>query len=149
MTSPQGLVKTVLFSHLGHSVIAVERHPIIYTLLADAVERAQKDTTDLDITTVHSDAESFLQHNPPADIVYLDPMFPEQRKSRLVKKPMQLLQAIAGPCTEDYHALLSYARQCANNKVIVKRSKNAPHIGNMAPNRIISYNQSTRYDIYD
>ena len=139
----------MLFSHLGHTVVAVERHPIIYTLLADAVQRAQKDTTDLDITTIHNDAESFLQNNPPADIIYLDPMFPEQRKSRLVKKPMQLLQAIAGPCTEDYSALLIYARQCANHKVIVKRSKNAPHIGDITPCRIISHNQSTRYDIYD
>jgi 16S rRNA (guanine1516-N2)-methyltransferase len=104
-------------------------------------------------------SENFELHNQDAinylknmtkdrypDVIYLDPMFPERKKSALVKKDMQILQRLLGKEEKDA-ALLETALNCARERVVVKRPINAPCLTGAKPATSI-LSKKTRYDIY-
>ena len=97
------------------------------------------------LTLIHADAAAALA---PASFaaVYLDPMYPERRKSAKVKKHMQALQQLIGHSGDD-GALLARARLAATRRVIVKRPQHAPPLADTAPHYHID-GPNTRYDIY-
>ena len=87
---------------------------------------------------------SHLSEKP--DIIYLDPMFPVSKKSALVKKEMQVLQALLG--VDDNGELLFFlAKQQAKKRVVVKRAKTAPFLADEKPDQQY-FGKSTRYDVY-
>lgn len=82
------------------------------------------------------------------DVIYLDPMYPDRKKTALVKKEMQMLQTLIGHSTDDENAeLLTSALQLARQRVIVKRPKGAPHLTATTPTLSLA-SKKTRYDIY-
>ena len=97
------------------------------------------------LTLNHADAAAALA---PASFaaVYLDPMYPERRKSAKVKKHMQALQQLIGHHGDDA-TLLARARLAATRRVIVKRPQHAPPLADIAPHHAID-GPNTRYDIY-
>jgi 16S rRNA (guanine1516-N2)-methyltransferase len=76
----------------------------------------------------------------------MDPMYPSRDKSALVKKDMQLLHQIVGPDT-DSNDLLAISLQRAKKRVVIKRPKGAPFVGNKTPSVNIE-SKNTRYDVY-
>jgi 16S rRNA (guanine1516-N2)-methyltransferase len=138
---------------LGCVVTLIERSPIIAALLEDGLRRALADAETAPVaarmTLRHADARAVLDamtetHRP--DVIYLDPMYPRRDKSAAVKKEMRALQALLGN-DEDAGELLASARRCARQRVVVKRPKGAPDLGNRPPrHRIVAPN--TRYDVY-
>ena len=48
------------------------------------------------------------------DVILLDPMFPERRKSALIKKKFQLLQKLERPCADGEELLSAGAAQLAD-----------------------------------
>ena len=135
---------TALISCLGHKVIALEQNPIMFAMLSSA----EHELTNVQF--INQDSCNYLMSikTPYPDIIYLDPMFPSKNKHNLVKKPMQLLQAILANTPNDNDALLTTAIQKANKKVIVKRPQTATPLANLKPDITITKSQSTRYDIY-
>lgn len=132
-----------LLNMLGFEVTMLERSPIIYTLLQDGLVRARAERLHI----IQTDAIEWLtkQHKKP-DVIYLDPMFPEKKKSALVKKEMILLQDLLGADT-DSTELFNVAMSCASKRVVVKRPRLAENISNRAPN--FSYaGKSSRFDVY-
>jgi len=132
------------------------KHLSIPALLkdSDGLTRALQDSGISDIAqriTLHfGDAcalmpELALQAGRP-DVVYLDPMYPERRKSAKVKKHMQALQQLIGHGADDA-ALLARARLAATRRVIVKRPQHAPPLADITPDYTID-GPNTRYDIY-
>jgi 16S rRNA (guanine1516-N2)-methyltransferase len=73
-------------------------------------------------------------------------MYPERKKSALVKKDMQILQHLLGK-DENAEALLKTALEYAGKRVVVKRPVHAETVGNIKPDTSIS-SKKTRYDIY-
>tara|TARA_R110002050_G_scaffold9504_1_gene32951 strand:- start:92687 stop:93460 length:774 start_codon:yes stop_codon:yes gene_type:complete len=142
-----------VLASLGCKITLIERNPLIATLLADALQRA---SNNLDITEVitrmlliNDDATAYLNtlekaHCP--DVIYMDPMYPSREKSALVKKDMRLLHQLAGPDT-DSEQLLTTACTTALKRVVVKRPKSAPFVGNQKPTTSIE-SKNTRYDVY-
>ncbi len=139
---------------LGFEVTLLERSPIIYTLVADGIQRAQKDlriaSTVNRLRLVHGDAITWLQdlttQNRP-DIIYLDPMFPERKKSALPKQEMLILHDVVGE-DDDAQALLKAALACAIKRVVVKRPRLATLLGvSPAPSFSLS-GSSSRFDVY-
>jgi len=128
----------MLLDQLGCRMLLIERHPALYHMLKST----------LTLPVVHANAISWL---PKAkqffDIIYLDPMFPARKKSALVKKNCQLLQKLLG-ADNDADALLTVAAQYADKRVVVKRSKQAPHLQNIIPNGQVK-TRTIRFDIYD
>ena len=137
----------------GCRVTAVERHPVVHCLLADALVRAAADPALADvagrITLVGGDV---LAERPPelsatAETVwYLDPMFPERKKSALVKKPMRIFHHLVGE-DPDAGALFAWARCQPGARWVVKRPPGAPTIDETSP--AIEYRSGRlRFDCY-
>ena len=140
-----------VLANLGCQITLLERNPLIASLLADALDRA-KDNADIQhvikrMTLEHTDSYDYLnklKHQP--DVIYIDPMYPTREKSALVKKDMRLLHQLAGADT-DSEQLLSLARTIALKRVVIKRPKSAPFIGEQKPTTSIE-SKNTRYDVY-
>jgi len=87
-----------------------------------------------------------LPESERPDVIYLDPMFPEKRKSAAVKKDMAAFHQLVG-ADEDADSLLPLALQLARYRVVVKRSRHAPNLNQQKPDFVLE-GDSTRFDIY-
>jgi 16S rRNA (guanine1516-N2)-methyltransferase len=83
---------------------------------------------------------------PEADVVYLDPMFPERQKSALVKKDMRFFHSVVGD-DSDADQLLQAALLIDCARAVVKRPIKAPLLANVKPSHQI-LGKSIRYDVY-
>lgn len=130
-------------------VTMVERSPIVTALLQDGLTRAQQEPwfNQLELTLVHMEAKAYLQQlSHPPEIIYLDPMFPDSKKTALVKKEMRLLRTIVGQ-DEDANQLLDLSRNIALKRVVVKRSLHAKTLTTIPPD--LQYKgKSSRFDVY-
>ncbi|MCK4706852.1 MAG: class I SAM-dependent methyltransferase, partial [Gammaproteobacteria bacterium] len=132
----------------------VEKSPILSILIEDGINRGleheQSAPTLSDHFDIHNqDAINFLKNiekDQLPDIIYLDPMYPERKKSALVKKDMQILQHLLGK-DENSEALLETALSYAKERVVVKRPVHAPCLTQTKPATSI-HSKKTRYDIY-
>lgn len=133
---------------LGCQVTLIERSPIMAILLEDALMRAN--ITANKPTLYFADSCEYLHALPKThypDVIYYDPMFPHRPKSALVKKEMQLLQALLQEATDDEAQCLSVALQHAQKRVVVKRPQWAPPISGFKPSFQLSTPQ-LRFDVY-
>lgn len=136
----------------GCKVILIERSPILFLLLEDALKRAcdHPDTKEIAqrMKLVSTDARTYLstKNMSDADIIYLDPMYPERKKSALVKKEMQIFQKLLGK-NETGHDLLPLALEKAKHRVVVKRPRKGEHLNNQKPDYSIQ-GKSIRFDVY-
>lgn len=139
-----------IMAMLGCQVTMHERHFAIYHLLNDALTRLSKNTsftevrsrlklTQLDSIESQANADSF-------DVIYLDPMFPERKKSALVKKEMRLFKLLAGDDLDADNLFLNSIGSGVK-RVVVKRPKGAPILANKKPSHEIVA-KKFRYDVY-
>jgi len=142
-----------VLANLGCQITLLERNPLIATLLEDALQRAidNPDTNSVmaRMSVNNVDAIEYLnqlEQQLRPDVIYMDPMYPSREKSALVKKDMRLLHELAGP-DSDSEQLLSVAQDTAMKRVVVKRPKSAPFVGEQKPATSIE-SKNTRYDIY-
>lgn len=114
-----------ILASFGAKVCMVERHPLLYQLLCNALlQRDEESRASLDLSLEHMDLKKYLSNlnkeNAP-DLIYLDPMHPPRKKKAQVKKALYLLQQLLGPAgTEESLSLLHLALEKAKKKVIVK-----------------------------
>ena len=130
----------------------IEQHPLIAYLIEDALIRGQ--------ACPHTDIQTLIQKMqlhpgsaivqipklPPAEVIYLDPMYPEKKKKAAVKKGMQTLQKLVGS-DQNSEQLLQIALNHALKRVVVKRPKGAPPLKGPSPHATI-HSPNTRYDLY-
>jgi len=136
---------------LGASVTLAERNPVLAALLRDAHRRAlglnllrdaagrmqlveQDNTTDLGSAAAGT------------DVIYLDPMYPDDGKRALPSKEMQILRDLTGG-DPDGDALLKAALATRTSRVVVKRPSKAPWLADAKPNLSMEGTQA-RFDIY-
>ncbi len=135
---------------LGCAVQLVERSPILHALLEDGLHRGKDDNSIQKIiarmTLTHADAMQTQCPEHAPDVIYLDPMYPHRNKSSLVKKEMRQTRALVGD-DGDADALLDWAFSRCPGRVVVKRPKGAPFLGNKKPPLIIK-GKSSRFDVY-
>lgn len=142
-----------ILAYLGCSVHMLERSPILAFMLEEGLQRALQATQTSEIARriqfTQADSKKFLQklkQQAWPDVIYLDPMFPERTKSSLVKKEMRILREIAGD-DKDAAELLNNALHCARKRVVVKRSRLAPTLGDAVPSHAIT-GKTSRFDVY-
>lgn len=156
--SPKNIVDTTaglardsfILASLGFEVTLLERSPIIFVLLENAITRAKQDPKMSIImkrmNLIHANAIDWLKfHNKP-DIIYLDPMFPERKKSALSKQDMRIFHEVVGHDL-DADELLRVALTCATERVVVKRPRLAPALAELKPS-LTMQGSSNRFDIY-
>lgn len=155
----------LLLAAAGFTVDLYERNPVIAALLEDALRRARAVPELAEVAgrmrLAGSDSIAALREMAACardgevrqvscgawpDVVYLDPMFPERRKSAAVKKKFQLLHGLEVPC-EDEEALLDAARMVRPRKVVVKRPVKGAYLAGVRPSYSIA-GKAVRYDCY-
>jgi len=136
----------------GCKVIAIERSEILFELVQDGLQRGSRHRplakVASRITLIHGDSIGKLSslcsiHHP--DVIYLDPMYPESRKSAAVKKEMRICRALVGD-DDDSVELCSAARATGVRRVVVKRHRLAPPLCG-APSMCIRGTR-IRFDVY-
>jgi len=135
----------------GFTIQLIERSPIIHALLKDGLERGLQNATIAPfikrMKLILADATVWLNEtNDKPDIVYLDPMFPQRRKSALSKLDMRIFHDIVGDDV-DAGLLLQAALACATRRVVVKRPRLAEELSGIKPTYSLA-GSSSRFDIY-
>ncbi|MDD7199535.1 class I SAM-dependent methyltransferase [Parafannyhessea umbonata] len=146
---------SLLLAAAGFDVTLYERDAVIAALLADALERAaavaELAPVVARMTLVRGDSVAALRALAGADasarpdVVLLDPMFPERRKSASVKKKAQLLQRLQTP-EKDEASMLRAAIGARPRKVVVKRPLKGPFLAGVKPAYQIA-GKAVRYDV--
>lgn len=140
-------IDAIFLSQCGFQVTAVERNPVLYLLLTQALETSQR--SDLsELRFILADSMQFLK-NLSGDhfyqVVYFDPMYPEKKKSSLPRKEMQIFRELVGS-DEDSQEVLKLALQKNFQRVVVKRPLKSDFL---LPGVIHSFKGKTvRYDLY-
>ncbi len=140
-----------LLASLGANVTLIERSKKIYCLLNAAIKRAKDGSEEVQeiiarMTLIHGDAKVLLPSLNP-QIILIDPMHPERKKSALVKQQMRQLRKIVG-ADEDAAELINIALNCASKRVVLKWPQNSPLPKiNKDPTHQIK-GKTTRYDVF-
>jgi len=138
-----GLAQDAWFlAQLGAQIEGCERSPVVFLLLADALERAGGKNLQI----FYGDSIQWLKdHSSKYQAIYIDPMFPEKKKSALPRKEMRIFKKWVG---EDLDAieLLKVALESRAERVIVKRPLRAEQL---SAGVVHSFEgQTVRYDLY-
>ena len=137
---------------VGYRVLAFERNGAISTVTWFNATSLLKDPlvgwAARSVTMRDGDSRrELLRLSEAPDVVVLDPMFPpKRRRSALPPKPIQVLRLLAGD-DEDAAELLAVARKVATRRVVVKRSDDAPPLGDLWPDWSVQ-GKTVRYDVY-
>ena len=149
-----------LLAAAGFEVTLYETDTVIAALLRDALARAVHDASLAPIVArmhfiegdsiaamraLAADRAAGADEAPMVDVVYLDPMFPERRKSAAVKKKFQLLHHLERPCADEAE-LLAAARAVRPRKIVIKRPVKGYDLAGVKPAYRLS-GKAVRYDV--
>jgi 16S rRNA (guanine1516-N2)-methyltransferase len=136
-----------LLARAGWQVQMLERQPVLHALLEDGLRRTRELAGKMQL--FNQDSVIWLQAHPKsAEVVYLDPMFPERDKSAAIKKELLWLQWLCGiESAQHGQALLQSALSAARRRVVVKRPLRAPFLANRPPASSLS-GKTVRFDVY-
>lgn len=160
-----------ILASLGCTVIAVERHPLIFALLRNELAGAgiEHFAVARRIRLMHGDAQDLLQSYlsqkktdaalcgsaehpllPRPEVIMLDPLFPKYQKRRAAeKKSMRLLRLLTDEGRDESRTLLDLALQVAGSRVVLKRPLKASFLdSDLAPVSHQIQGKGLRYDIY-
>ena len=140
---------SLVLAALGFRVQAFERSPIIFELLKDGMRRANDQSEELTTLLTKIDFQCGdaieLMTARSVEVVYLDPMYPERRKSSLPKKEMQVLQRLLGKST-DVELMFESALVAATERVVIKRPLSVTPV---KKGLVSSFSgKSVRFDLY-
>lgn len=141
---------SLILAAAGFNVKLFESDPYIFALLNDTVLRFKDNELFSDAISrmelYNEDSINVLINNKDIqpDIVLLDPMFPERKKSGLIKKKFQLLQQLEKPCSNE-EELLNAAIKSNPKKIIIKRPLKGPYLAGYKPSYSIN-GKAIRYD---
>ncbi|MCB1855838.1 MAG: class I SAM-dependent methyltransferase [Pseudomonadales bacterium] len=141
-----------VLADLGCTVTLCEREPVLAALLEYALAAALGSEDDWLVGVARrmrlfpSDARAC---RAPAQVIYLDPMFPPRDKSAAVKKEMALLQWLLESETgqSDAAQLLAWALEQDVARVVVKRPARAQPLAGAAPSHCLQ-GKAVRFDVY-
>lgn len=135
---------SLLLATAGCQVTMFERSRVIAALLKQALNsKDERLAPVLERMQLNAgDAREFPEQ--PADVVYLDPMFPQSKKTALVNGPMQYLQRLLGP-DHDAEQIIQAALKRSVKRVVVKRPASAPE----ANATFVLSAKANRFDVYE
>lgn len=140
-----------ILAYLGFEITLIEKSPIIHEILDKALQNASKKLPNIinRMHLVHNDAILWLKsldHTNYPQIIYLDPMFPERKKSASVNKSMSSMHKIIEN-DDNCQELLGIALKTATQRVVIKRPRSAPKIIEHEVNFSLN-GRTCRFDIY-
>ncbi len=145
-----------VLADMGCVVVLCEREPVLAVMLAQGLQLALTRGDEWQRQVVQRmHLYSGDARNPaamqagPADVIYLDPMFPARDKRAAVKKEMALFQALLASthCQQDAEQLLLWALAQDVTRVVVKRPPRAPYLAGRQPSHSIA-GKAVRFDVH-
>ena len=146
-----------VLASLGCTVQMVERHPVVYQMLKQALSGLDQNLANrlcflhLDSAQNHFERQlkGTFESTMSFDLVYLDPMFQGSTQKRAKsRKPMQIMQQlVSAPTMDNERCLFENAMNIATKRVVVKRALNAAYIDDRVPQGSIK-SKLLRFDLY-
>ena len=109
---------------LGHSVTAYEQSKILYTMLNNELNQlSETDSNLLNFQLINSNVCETKFSEESFDVIYFDPMYPEDRASSARRSDLKKINSILEieGLASDPESTFTYLRNIPSTKLIVKR----------------------------
>ena len=140
-----------ILASLGANVTLIERSKQIHDLLKAGISEAKlyggeisKIVNRMDL--LFGDSKNILPSISP-EVVLIDTMYKDRKKSALVKNNMRLVREIVGS-DPDYVDLINIALKCSTKRVVVKQPRYAEPLKDIKTCSHQILGKTIRYDIY-
>jgi 16S rRNA (guanine1516-N2)-methyltransferase len=143
------LSDTLIFLALGHKVIACEQSYVMFMLLNDAIYRAKEELNFLEnLNLVHGNAVDLYNNTENIDLIYLDPMYPINKKNSLRSGNMNDIKNILKiEMIKDLEDQIFFdLKKQQYKKIVLKRPIKSKIIDNNLNYQVKG--KSTRFDVY-
>ena len=140
-----------ILASLGANVILIERSKIMFNLLQEALTEAKNFGGEISniikrMDLIYGDSKDILPKLNP-EVILIDTMYKERKKSALVKNSMRLVREIVGS-DPDYLELIDVALNQASNRVVIKLPRYSDENNNYKPYSHQILGKSIRYDVH-
>ena len=140
-----------ILASLGAKVTLIERSKKMFELLQNGINEAtsfgggiEKIINRMDL--LFGDSKDILAKLSP-EVIMIDTMYKDRKKTALVKNNMRLVREIVGP-DSDYVELIKVALDCAKNRVVLKQPRYADPIKEIKKCSHQILGKSIRYDVF-
>ena len=115
-----------ILASLGANVTLIERSKIMHDLLQDGISEAERFGGEIGkiisrMSLIFGDSKFILPDLFP-EVILIDTMYKERKKTALVKNDMRLVREIVGS-DPDYIELINVALNQASNRVVIKQPR--------------------------
>ena len=140
-----------ILASLGAKVTLIERSQKMHTLLQNGIDEGISFGGEIEkivnrMELLFGDSKDILPKLTP-EVIMIDTMYKDRKKTALVKNNMRLVRDIVGP-DSDYIELLEVALSCAKNRVVLKQPRYADPIREIRKCSHQILGKSIRYDIF-
>ena len=140
-----------ILASLGAKVTLIERSQKMHELLQNGINEGISFGGEIEkiinrMELLFGDSKDILPKLTP-EVIMIDTMYKERKKTALVKNNMRLVREIVGP-DSDYIELLKVALNCAKNRVVLKQPRYADPINEIRKCSHQILGKTIRYDIF-
>ena len=140
-----------ILASIGAKVTLIERSQKMYELLQNGIDEGISFGGEIEkiinrMELVFGDSKDILPKLTP-EVIMIDTMYKDRKKTALVKNNMRLVRDIVGP-DSDYIDLLKVALNCATNRVVLKQPRYAEPIKEVRKCSHQILGKTIRYDVF-
>jgi 16S rRNA (guanine1516-N2)-methyltransferase len=140
-----------ILASLGANVTLIERSEKIYDLLKSAISEAKLYGGEISkivnrMNLLFGDSKDILPKIAP-EVILIDTMYKERKKSALVKNDMRLVREVVGS-DSDHVELINVALNNASKRVVIKQPRYAETLDNIRGCSHQILGKTIRYDVY-
>ena len=140
-----------ILASLGANVTLIERSQKMHTVLQNGIDEGISFGGEIEkivnrMELLFGDSKDILPKLTP-EVIMIDTMYKDRKKTALVKNNMRLVREIVGP-DSDYIELLKIALNCAKNRVVLKQPRYAEPIKEITKCSHQILGKTIRYDVF-
>ena len=140
-----------ILASLGANVTLIERSEKIYDLLKAAISEAKLHGGEISkivnrMNLLFGDSKDILPNIAP-EVILIDTMYKDRKKSALVKNDMRLVREVVGS-DSDHVELINVALNNASKRVVIKQPRYAETLDNIKGCSHQILGKTIRYDVY-
>ncbi len=140
-----------ILASLGANVTLIERSEKIYKLLQDGISEGMLYGGEISkiigrMNLIYGDSKNILPQLSP-EVILIDTMYKDRKKSALVKNDMRLVRKIVGT-DSDYTELIEVALKFALNRVVIKQPRYAKPLKEIKECSHQILGRTIRYDVH-
>ena len=140
-----------ILASLGANVTLIERSEKIYKLLQNGISEGMLYGGEISkiigrMNLIYGDSKNILPQLSP-EVILIDTMYQDRKKSALVKNDMRLVREIVGT-DSDYTELIEVALKFALNRVVIKQPRYAEPLKEIRECSHQILGKTIRYDVH-